>query len=168
MNPVYYRISVDVKDTLSNVSVSVKRGETNRRVVITPTDGGNIFDISNYARAELFGKKPDGLEMSQGCIIQNNAIVFDIPLEVTSVEGVHDCEIMLFGEHDTVLALPRFTVVVYPSISSEIETENSTEFASLTQLISETTSLISDVTSSLENGEFNGSEIIDITIEEID
>ena len=168
MNPIYYRISVDVKDMISNVSISVKKGETNRRVVITPTDEGNIFDISNYSRAEFFGKRPDDTELSFGCVIQNKSIVCDIPIEITAIEGTHDCEIILFGDHNTVIELPRFVIVVFPTISSEIATENLAEITTLTQLISETNSLIGSVTSSLERGDFDGNEITDITIEEIE
>ena len=157
MTNSYYKISLDIHDHGSNVSLRAKKGDTGRLLYITLMDGRNPYVITNDCYAVFAAKKADGNILFNKCTIVGNTIAYAFTPQTTSAVGKADCEIKLYGADDKLLTSARFTLLVDDTVYNEgDEIESEKEVSALTALISDATTLISDVESKLKNGEFIG------------
>ena len=136
--------------------ISVKKGDTNHRLLITLMENGQPYQITNDCSAVFTAIKSNGAIIHNNCSIQNNKIIYDIASQDTSTAGTADCEIVLSGADGAVLTSPRFKLVVYETVYSEEEVESEEEYTSLRSLVGQVTALIGDVSLKLEEGAFIG------------
>lgn len=179
MNPSYYRITLDVHDATSQLSFSIKQGDTSRRLIITLMDDGVPYEITKGCYAVLTGTKSDGTVFFNDCTISNNTIIYDITAQTSAKSGMVDCEITLLDSNNEQLTSPRFSIVVYATTVSGEEAESTDEYKSLLTLVSEANTVINNIETAtkeatdaaddartvarsvetkLNNGEFKGDE----------
>ena len=157
MTNSYYKISLDIHDHGSHVSLKAKRGDTGRILYITLMDGRNPYTITNDCYAVFTAKKADGNILYNECSIIGNVINYAFTPQTTSAVGQADCEIKLYGADNKLLTSARFALIVEDTVYNEgDEIEPMSEVTALTALISEATTLISDVKDKLNNGAFIG------------
>lgn len=153
-----YRVSLDIHDSGSQISLNVKKGDTKRSIIATLTENGRPYTIADDCTAVFTAKKPDGNIIYNACVILGNAIHYDITSQTTAVAGAVPCELRIYGGEGEQLTSPRFTLIVDPTVYSdgEVVEESTNEVTELTQLVSEANVLIKTVQSKLDNGEFVG------------
>lgn len=156
MNRTIFRCSLDIHDIYSQFTLPIKKGDTSGRLVITLMENGKPYNIVDGCYAIFAGKKANGAILHNACVVEKNTIIYDISKGTTSTAGKIGGEIILYDEEGQELISPRFTIVVHDSIYSETEVEESGEYLSLINVLSEAKSLIADVESKLKNGEFKG------------
>ena len=157
MTNSYYKISLDIHDHGSHVSLKAKKGDTGRILHITLMDGGKPYAITGECRAVFTAKKADGNILYNHCSIIGNSIVYAFTPQTTSSVGKADCEIKLYGAEDKLLTSARFALMVEDTVYNEgDEVESEKEVSALTALVSEATTLIHEVERKLANGEFIG------------
>lgn len=153
----YYKISLDIHDHGSNVSLKAKKGDTGRMLYITLMDGRNPYVITSDCYAVLAAKKADGNILYNKCSIVGNTITYAFTPQTTSAVGKAECEIKLYGADDKLITSARFSLVVEDTVYNEgDEIESEKEVSALTALVSDATTLINDVERKLANGEFIG------------
>lgn len=153
----FYKISLDIHDHGSNVSLKAKRGDTGRLLFVTLMDGRNPYAISKDCYAVFTARKADGNVLYNECSITGNTICYAFTPQTTSAVGKSDCEIKLYGAENKLITSARFALVVEDTVYNEgDEVESSDEFSALTALMSEATALIDEVERKLANGEFIG------------
>ena len=116
MHRISHRMSLDIQDTAAPYCMTIKKGDTNRRLFITLMENGQPYQITDDCRAEFSLIKSNGTIIQNECTIQNNTIIYDITAQNTSYAGVFDCEIILYGDDDAVLTSPRFKMIVYETV----------------------------------------------------
>ena len=157
MTNSYYKISLDIHDHGSNVSLKAKKGDTGRLLYITLMDGRTPYVISNECRAVFTAKKADGKILYNDCSIIGNAITYAFTPQTTSCVGRAECEIKLYGAENKLLTSARFTLIVDDTVYNDgDEVESAKEVSALTALVSEATTLISTVENKLASGELKG------------
>lgn len=157
MTNSHYKISLDIHDHGSNVSIKTKRGDTGRILYITLMDGRNPYIISEDSYAVLTAKKADGNILFNHCEIIGNMISYAFTPQTCAAAGRLDCEVKLYGADNKVLTGARFSLLVEDTVyNEEIELRSEKEVGALTHLVSEATQLVSEVESKLANGEFVG------------
>ncbi|MBR5199252.1 MAG: BppU family phage baseplate upper protein [Bacteroidales bacterium] len=157
MTNSYYKISLDIHDHGSNVSLKAKKGDTGRLLYITLMDGRNPYVITDDCYAVFAAKKADGNILYNKCSITGNTISYAFTPQTTSAVGKAECEIKLYGADDKLITSARFTLVVEDTVYNEgDEIEPEKEVSALTALISDATTLINDVTDKLNSGAFIG------------
>lgn len=157
MTNSYYKISLDIHDHGSHVSLKAKRGDTGRLLYITLMDGRKPYIITNECRAVFTAKKADGNILFNECSIIGNTISYAFTPQTTSAVGKADCEVKLYGADDKLLTSARFDLMVDDTVYNEgDEVESEKEVSALTALVSDATTLIADVEDRLAKGEFNG------------
>ena len=157
MNYVEHRFVLDVHETVSRVSVCAKKGNTAHRLLIHLAEKGRPFHISPECYAVFTAKKPDGKAIFNDCTIEDCVIIYDFTPQTVAAVGLLDCEIKLYGADDALLTSSSFNITVEDTVCDEdSEIDSETEATALTKLISEATTLITDVEEKLENGEFVG------------
>ena len=143
MTNSYYKISLDIHDHGSHVSLKAKKGDTGRLLFITLMDGSKPYVITNECRAVFTAKKSDGKILYNYCSIIGNVITYAFTPQTTSAVGKADCEIKLYGAENKLLTSARFTLMVDDTVYNEgDEVESSDEFSALTALMSEVTELL--------------------------
>ena len=157
MTNSYYKISLDIHDHGSNVSLKAKKGDTGRLLYITLMDGRKPYVITNECRAVFTAKKADGNILYNQCSIIGNTISYAFTPQTTAVIGKVDCEIKLYGADDKLLTSARFSLMVEDTVYNEgDEVESEKEVSALTALVSEATTLIHSVEDKLAKGELKG------------
>lgn len=157
MTNSYYKISLDIHDHGSHVSLKAKRGDTGRLLYITLMDGRNPYVITNECRAVFTARKADGNILYNDCSIIGNVITYAFTPHTTSAVGKAECEIKLYGAENKLLTSARFTLMVEDTVYNEgDEVESESEVTALTALVSEATTLIHDVENRLAKGELKG------------
>ena len=157
MTNSYYKISLDIHDHGSNVSLKAKKGDTGRLLYITLMDGRKPYVITNECRAVFTAKKADGNILYNQCSIIGNTISYAFTPQTTSAVGKVDCEIKIYGADDKLLTSARFALMVEDTVYNEgDEVESEKEVSALTALVSESTTLIHNVEDKLAKGELKG------------
>lgn len=157
MTNSFYKISLDIHDHGSSVSLKAKKGDTGRLLYITLMDGRNPYVITNECRAVFTAKKADGNILYNECSIIGNVITYAFTPQTCAAVGKTDCEIKLYGAENKLLTSARFTLQVEDTVYNEgDEVESEKEVSALTKLVSEATTLINDVETKLASGELKG------------
>lgn len=157
MTNSYYKISLDIHDHGSHVSLKAKRGDTGRLLYITLMDGRNPYAITNECYAVFTAKKADGNVLYNKCSLIGNTISYEFTPQTTASVGKAECEIKLYGASDKLITSARFSLIVEDTVYNEDdEVESEKEVSALTHLVSEATTLITEVETKLANGDFIG------------
>jgi hypothetical protein len=153
MNYIYTKISLDVQNIASQLTLSVKRGDTSRGLMISLTDNGKVYNIPDHCYATFSARKSDGTFVDSGCTIKDNFIIFEFSEQLTIISGRVDCDITLYDVNNYRLLSPLFTIYVYDTIKSEYARAvvSSDEFTMLTELISDATEAIVDTNNATAN-----------------
>lgn len=152
----YYKISLDIHDHGSHVSLKAKKGDTGRILQITLTDGGKPYKITSECLAVFAAKKADGTIIFNGCSIIGNAIYYVFTEQTAISVGVHNCEIKLYGSDEKLLTSASFTLIVEDTVLSEHDLISMNEVTALTKLVSDANTIVQEVSQKLANGEFVG------------
>ena len=107
-----YRFTLNMHTHHSQASVSVFRGDTAVRLLITLLDGDIPFNIREGCTAVLSGTKADGTKLWDRCVITGNVVQYDFNEQTTSCTGVTNCEVTLYDTDGGVLTAPKFIIVV--------------------------------------------------------
>lgn len=115
MNSSYHRFTLDMHSVQSQVSIPVMLGDTGRTLRINLSDGSNPYTIADGCLAKLSIKRPTGTRLEEFCIIEGNTTIvypFSQNENTCAVEGIHDCDVTLYGLDGNVITTPRFSMVV--------------------------------------------------------
>lgn len=144
MTNSFYKISLDIHDHGSSVSLKAKRGDTGRLLHITLMDGRNPYTITKDCYAVFTAKKADGNILFNKCSVIGNTITYAFTPQTTSAVGKAECEIKLYGAENKLITSARFTLMVEDTVYNEgDEVESEKEVTALTALVSEAQQLIS-------------------------
>lgn len=111
-----HRFSLEIQSAHSQIAIPVMLGDTGKSFHIALTDGGKPFTIPDGTLAVLTIHRPTGTFLQAFCSIKNNTTIiynFMQNENTASVEGIHNCELTLYGGHtESVLSTSWFTMVV--------------------------------------------------------
>lgn len=115
MNSSFYRFSLDLQNVQSQISLPVSQYDTARTLYISFTDGGKPYSIEKGCLAKLTVTRPSGSKVHEFCAIEGSTTAvypFSQNKNTVAEEGIHDCEITLYGIDGRQITSPRFTMVV--------------------------------------------------------
>ena len=157
MNYTNYKITLDMTKIQSQVSVPVPQNDTARRLYIRLYQNGKLFELKDGMRAVFAGEKEDGTVLYNDCLIENQTVIrYDFTEQTTAAVGTVNAQIRVYLEDGGLLTSPSLTIVVYKNAFSEDHITSTDEYNALNQLIEEANTLIFEVNTKLENGDFIG------------
>ncbi len=113
MNQSVYSITLDIAQRSSQVYLPVVLGDTARSLLMTPVSGGVPYVLADGCLAVFTAKKADGKTLFNHCVIEDGVRVrYDFTEQTANVEGIVECQLLLYGAHGGLLASPRFCLVV--------------------------------------------------------
>lgn len=143
MNKSTYYIALDIERTTAQGNMSVRRGESGRRLVAALMSGGRPFDPGEGAYAVFAARKPDGTALFNGCTLSDGRAVYDLTAQTTGTVGRVECEIRVYGEGGELIVSPRFAITVFENAVADDTLTSAPEFTALTELVAETKSALS-------------------------
>lgn len=154
MNSTVFRISLDIHEVNSQVTLRVKKGDSARQILIALTEGGRPYKISEDCMAVFTAKKPDETILYNGCEIRGNRILYAMTPQTCTVVGAMKCEIRVYGAGGALITSPRFTILVDDTVYSDGDVvDSSSEFSALTELMAKAQQIIAEYEAWLENAE---------------
>lgn len=136
MNQITYRISLDMRQTESGVVVKIKRDDTIKKLVISLTDGGKPYHITEECYAVFAGEKPNGDILLNDCTIDGCAVTYEITPQNETELGEVKGEIRLYGTDRELGSSPTFTILIVPPVYDDDRViESHDEVNALTDLI---------------------------------
>lgn len=151
------RITLNLQETNTMVSIRAKRGDTGRKLLIHLSDGSIPYHISDDCYATFTAKKPDGTKINNACTIENNVIEYEFTDQTCAAVGTMKAEIRLYGADDMIITSACFLVNVYDTVfrdGDEVDSEG--EMNTLDALILKTNALNQDLEQKLKDGYFQG------------
>lgn len=119
MNFSNYRLSLDIHETESGLSLRAKKGDTIRKIYVTLMDGGTPYRITPDCTAAFTARKPDNTILFNEAAIENNAIVYTLTPQTTAAAGQVRCEVRLYGGDGRLITSPRFFLDVDDTVFTE-------------------------------------------------
>ena len=111
-----YRFTLDLHALQSQISLPAKVGDTQRKLYISLSSGGNPYRIADGCGAKITIMRETGTWVEDiNCEIEDNTTIvhdFSKVPATAAVAGVHECELTLYGPAGEVLGTPRFTLLV--------------------------------------------------------
>lgn len=130
------RITLNLQETNTMVSIRAKRGDTGRKLLIHLSDGSIPYHISDDCYATFTAKKPDGTKINNACTIENNVIEYEFTDQTCTAVGTMKAEIRLYGADDKMITSACFLVNVYDTVFRDgDEVGSETEMNTLDDLI---------------------------------
>lgn len=137
-----HKFTLDVNQTASQVCISVKKGDTARRLLIHLTESGYEYNLSSECHAVFTAKKPDSHVVFNDCTIDGCVIGYDFTAQTVPVAGLVECEIVLYGSGGEQLTSAGFNMLVEDTVyDTETEVESTDEYNALAVLIAEVQAL---------------------------
>lgn len=155
------RITLNLQETNTLVSVKAKRGDTGRKLLIHLSDGSIPYPVDRDCYAVFTARKADGSKIHNPCTIENQIIEYTFTEQTCACPGTMHCEIKLYGGDRKLLTSACFLITVLDTVyrdGDEVSSEG--EMATLDALISDANELIATVEHKLENGEFQGEDYV--------
>lgn len=111
MNNNIYRFSLDLDKQDSQVYVTVRQGDTVKKLSVLLKESGTPYSIADGTSAVLAAKKPDGSYIAASCTITDNRLEIVLPAVFTATVGKLSACFRLTGS-EAALASPPFTIYV--------------------------------------------------------
>lgn len=127
------RLTLDMSIPDVQKSFSCTKGDVNRRLEITLTDGKNPFEIPNKWTAFLCGTKPDETELYNGCVVDRGKIIYDFAsgAEIATCVGTFGIQFDIFDENGFPTASPKVWVHVMDSVRTVASNDQFTALGDL-------------------------------------
>lgn len=125
------RLTLDMSLDAVQKSVSISKGDTNRRMEITLTDAGRPFALPSAWTATLSGG-----QMEDGCVVERGRILYDLSSGVLTEEtGIFELVFRIFDEEGDEVATPMITCNVYDTERNTKEVASQSEFGVLQDFV---------------------------------
>ena len=135
MRYIEHKFTLDVNQTASQVRISVKKGDTARRLLIHLTESGYPYHLSDECYAVLAAQKPDGNVIFNNCTIEDCVIGYDFTAQTVAAAGIVNCDVIVYGAKGVQLTSASFDIVVEDTNYSVVE--STSETGALAALIQE-------------------------------
>ena len=132
-----YYMSLDIERITAQGCMSVRRGESGRRLRVQLVSGGRPYAPGEDCHAVFAAKKPDGTTLFNGCTLSESAVDYILTAQTTAAAGRLECEIRIYGADGELIIAPAFGIYVFPAAADEDELASGSEATALTQLIGE-------------------------------
>lgn len=133
------RMSLDMHLPDVQKSFSCTKGDVNRRLEITLTDGGRPFELPNKWTVILSGRKPDETTLNNGCVVERGKIIYDFAsgAEIATCPGVFQINFQIYDETGLPVATPAIWVQVTEGTRDAASNDQFTALEDLIRKINE-------------------------------
>lgn len=169
MSKSIFNLTLDIHNPAPQCSISIKKGDSNRRIVVRLVENGRPYRLSPGSFALFCAKKPDGntvinecilcgegsecdgcIVSRDGCTMMGDRIVYDVTYQTTAAVGVLSAQLLVMSSDGGQIASPRFEIVIHDAIYAGAALPSSSEYSAFAALVSEFTTQKEELTSDIE------------------
>lgn len=153
MEQTIYDITLELQKACAPWALTVKKGDTHRRLRLRLLSGGSPYPIADDCYAVFTAQKPDGTVIYNSCTREGSTLIYDLTPQTTAAAGVLNCEVKLYGPEDALLTSAAFILNVEDTVYTQGEEviTSTGEVSALTQLITQARETVADMEKVLEN-----------------
>lgn len=132
------RITLDLQDTSSPITLSVKQGDSRREIVCGFRDDSGVYQLDSDCQVIFTAEKPDGNKIYDECVVEGNFARFKFTAQTVSCVGAMKAEFKIFEgiDKNPKLTSPRFMVNVEAPVFNDGDIpESSYEFNAIKDLV---------------------------------
>ena len=138
MNPVLYKIRLDVTKNGNQAGISIRQGDTlSREIAAYLYQNSQPYAVEEGTTAVFRAAKPDGTAIYSDCTISGNVIRHVLESQLSTTKGEIACELTLYNATGATLYSPKFSIYVDANVLSDETIESSTEFSALQTAMSQ-------------------------------
>ncbi|MGI6154256.1 MAG: phage baseplate protein [Christensenellaceae bacterium] len=142
MQPVQYKLSLDVSRPGSQGMLHVKEGDTrSREMAVSLYCGKEVFELGEDMLAVMRAIKPDGTIVYNDCTIEKSVVRHIMTQQLLAAAGVVRCEVTIYGAGGELLYSPFFEIAIEKNLYEDSLVESTDEFSALTQAMTAIRSL---------------------------
>lgn len=141
MDYLVHKLSLDMHKSIEQAILYVKEGDTKRKLYVTLTNKGKVYQIGEGCTAVFSAKKENGDTLFNYCDIEGGLVVYEFTGSTATMPGKMDCEIKLYDADNGLITGPKFAIIVEEVVNKDGDVESSDEYSALTELISSATGL---------------------------
>ena len=129
---IYYK-SLDLSKRGSAFALHAKQNDTlTRKIVLSLTDRGRPFNLTEYDAATIYAKKPDGTVVYDTCLIEDQTLTYVFSTQILAASGCVSCEIRISGANGMrSVTCPVFEVYVEECLQSDGAIKSENEYSAL-------------------------------------
>lgn len=151
MNHLVHKLTLDMHKSISQTSITVKKGDTKRKLYITLTENGKVYTVSNSCTAVFSATKYNNDILFNDCTIEDGIIVYEFTELTANIPGMMDCEIRLYGADNGLITSPQFSIIVEGVVNKDSDVMASDEYSALTSAIAYVDTLKRDLEDIINN-----------------
>jgi hypothetical protein len=130
-----YHIELDIEKHETQCCVSLRQGESGRKISAALMSGGRPYDPGEGCYAVFSAMKPDGTHIFNGCTLNGGFVEYTVTAQTTAAAGRLGCEIRIYGGDGELIISPGFAIYVFESVTDEDEISSGSEVTALSELI---------------------------------
>ena len=121
MSKSIFNLTLDIHNPAPQCSVSVKLGDTGRRLSVRFVENGKPIVLAPGTFVMFVAKKPDGTEVYGDCTcdLVGGSVIYDVDEQVTTALGIVRCQFEIFGPDGGAIASPTMEMVVRETFFNE-------------------------------------------------
>lgn len=135
------RITLDLQDTSSPITLSAKQGDGMREIICGFRDDNGPYKIDSGCAVVFTAEKPDGNRIFNECTVEGNFVRYRFTAQTVSVLGAMKCEFKIYEDMSKPpkLTSPRFMINVEEPVFNDGDIpESSYEFNAISDIVRNT------------------------------
>ena len=139
------RFTLDLREEVSQVMLSARKGDRKRQIAVRFADGGQPFTVPEGAYA-VFGARrvKDGLVLFGDCALSGDTVTYSLDAVLATTIGRIDCDITIYTKDGEAITSPKFGITVYEGATSCEELESESGYRTLSELVTSAEKMAED------------------------
>lgn len=145
------------------LTVPISQNDVGRIIAISFTNDGSKFDIPDNTTVFLKAQKPDGTQINtdECCSIADNMVRIKVFKQLSAVEGIVKCELVLGDPNGEIYTSNHFNVAVTKSVHDDENLRSTDTYKNIVEILFEMESLRKDLVFKSDKDQANGVPSLD-------
>lgn len=145
------------------LTIPISQGDIDRVIAIGFTNDGYKYEIPENTVVYLKAQKPDGTQINtdEYCSIVDNMVKIKVFKQLSAVDGIVKCELMLSDSSGKIYTSNHFNIAVKKSVHADENLKSTDEYKNIIEILLEIENLRKDLVFKSDKDKANGIPSLD-------